>query len=66
MRTIVLCMGIVWFATFGYASESKPRAVLLETEYQFPPAVEGTVITHDFVLRNVGTADLVIRKLESG
>ncbi|HDP26526.1 MAG TPA: hypothetical protein ENN34_13970 [Deltaproteobacteria bacterium] len=66
MRTIVLCVGIVCLATFGCASEPKPRAVLLETEYQFPPAVEGIVITHDFLLRNEGTSDLVIRKLESG
>ncbi|HHO74991.1 MAG TPA: DUF1573 domain-containing protein [Deltaproteobacteria bacterium] len=66
MKNAVVLFFMVFYASLVLAAEGKPSAVLPETEYHFPPVVDGTTVTHDFVLKNVGTADLVIEKLESG
>lgn len=39
---------------------------IAEPGFLFDPAVEGDVITHEFTIRNTGTAPLEILKVQSG
>jgi len=48
------------------ASDLMPAASLAERTYQFGSVVEGTRISHDFVLKNNGNAPLVIEKIKTG
>ena len=53
-----------------YAAElpvavSTPAAVMPETTFEFPPAVEGEKITHDFLIQNRGDADLTILEVKT-
>lgn len=43
-----------------------PRAVLSEMQYTFNPVIDGTVVTHDFVIRNQGTGPLNIPRVKTG
>jgi hypothetical protein len=43
-----------------------PEAFLPESVYEFAPVVEGTAVTHEFILHNRGDAPLKILKLDSG
>ena len=40
-----------------------PEAVFPDTRYEFDPVMEGTKITHDFIIENHGTAPLIIRSV---
>ena len=42
------------------AAASSPLAVFPDTRYEFEPVMEGTKITHDFIIENHGDAPLVI------
>ncbi len=45
----------------GAVSSSKaPKAVVVETEFDFGEVDEGTVVEHVFKIRNEGSADLAI------
>jgi hypothetical protein len=43
-----------------------PAAELAEESFHFGTVVEGSEVRHDFVLRNRGTAPLVIHRLKAG
>ena len=43
-----------------------PKAVLPERTYEFEPVVEGTLVSHRFILQNKGDATLVIEKIKTG
>ncbi len=43
-----------------------PQAVLPERIHVFEPVVEGTLVSHDFILRNQGDAPLIIESIKSG
>ena len=55
-------------ALFGIAlaAEPIPRAELAEAEFEFDAVVEGTLVKHDFVVRNTGDAPLVFGTIKSG
>jgi len=42
-----------------------PKAVVDEQRYDFAQVVEGSVVTHDFVIRNQGDAPLMIGRVKS-
>jgi hypothetical protein len=69
-KTLVLVMGCMLFApVFVPAADvpSKgPSAFLAETIHEFAPVVEGTPVTHEFILQNRGDQPLEIIKIESG
>lgn len=44
----------------------KPGAVLPELKYEFDPVVDGTQITHDFVIKNIGDVPLAINQVKTG
>ena len=66
MKKAAIIFVAVFYASLVLAADGKPSAVLPETQYHFPPVVDGAVVIHDFVLKNTGTADLIIKNLESG
>lgn len=44
----------------------KPGAVLPELKYEFNPVVDGTQITHDFVIKNTGNGPLAVNRVKTG
>ena len=69
MMTVLLCF-LFLLAINSVAAENiyktAPKAILTEPIFEFKPVVEGTTVTHDFVLKNKGTAPLVIHKIKTG
>ncbi len=60
---------LVFVLLFPFQLQSEdlmPAASLTERTYQFGSVVEGTRISHDFVLKNNGNAPLVIEKIKTG
>ena len=53
------------FAAFP-AQSAEPGAVLSQTEWQFDPVPEGTVVTHEIPMRNPGSAPLKIAAVRTG
>lgn len=47
-------------------SQDLPSAFLPEDKFESETVVEGTPITHDFVVQNKGTAPLKITKIKTG
>jgi hypothetical protein len=43
-----------------------PVAVFPEAEYRFDPVTDGQEVQHDFVVRNTGTAELVVKEVRTG
>ena len=66
---IVLCC-MIFFTIYPVAAmnsaEKRPLAVITEQTYEFVPVVEGSLVTHDFIIQNKGTAPLVIEKVKTG
>jgi hypothetical protein len=48
------------------APAETPHAVLPELKYEFEAVVDGTLITHDFKIKNEGAAELAIQKVKTG
>lgn len=52
--------------TSAHAGEGKPVAVTEADTHDFGDAFEGTDVTHDFVIKNTGDADLEIQSVKAG
>jgi hypothetical protein len=69
-KTIVVFLLILFFSPtfFCFAQDNVkiPVAVLVEKVYVLKNVVEGTMVTHDFIMKNQGTATLVIENVKSG
>jgi hypothetical protein len=67
---ITLAAVVVMIAVGGaWADQSPqplPKLVIEKDSYTFDPVVDGTKVTHDFVVRNEGDADLNINKVKTG
>lgn len=48
------------------ATAGQPAVALPEVKFEFEPVVDGTEITHDFLIRNSGTAPLAIQQVKTG
>lgn len=46
-------------------ADQKPEAVLSEPVFNFESAWEGDTVTHDFMVKNQGTASLEILKIDT-
>lgn len=44
----------------------QPGAVIPELKFEFNPVVDGTVVTHDFAIKNTGDGVLDISKVKTG
>jgi hypothetical protein len=46
-------------------SQAKPVAVAVDKDFTFPETFEGTDVSHDFIIRNTGTAPLIIDHIKT-
>lgn len=47
-------------------TQGTPGITIQDPSYQFDPAIEGDVVTHEFTLINSGNAPLEILKVQAG
>lgn len=66
--TFLFCFLLVAYpyCVAGAAMAESPSAFLPEHRHIFASVVDGTQITHDFVLINKGTAPLKVEKVKTG
>jgi len=64
---IAMFLMIAFLAVFpGPApADQKPEAVVMEKVFNFESAWEGDTVTHDFMVKNKGTAPLEILKIDT-
>lgn len=60
---VTITAGVVWA---DQSPQPLPKLVIEKDTYTFDPVVDGTKVTHDFVVRNEGDADLNIHKVKTG
>ncbi len=48
------------------AAAEMPAVVVPELKHEFEPVVDGTQITHDFVVKNTGEGPLAIAQVKTG
>lgn len=51
---------------FAKKSDGNPSIYIPENSYEFPSVVDGTKVTHDFIIYNKGDAELIISRVKSG
>ena len=65
-----VALSILLFGTgaIGLTGQSlqKPSIFIPNNQYTFSPVLDGTEITHDFVIQNKGDAPLAIEKVRTG
>lgn len=68
MTVLLCCLFLLTIDSAGAENIAKtaPKAVLSEQIFVFKPVIEGTAVTHAFILQNKGTAPLVIEKISTG
>jgi len=71
LKTLGIVFGcMIYFTIYSVAAknsiEKRPLAVIPEQTYEFVSVLEGSLVTHDFILQNKGTAPLVIEKVKTG
>jgi hypothetical protein len=60
LAPFVLACLLTPVAAFG---EGAPQAAVKEKIFNFGTVSQGAIVTHDFVIKNTGTADLVIQRI---
>jgi len=65
---LILC---VLFSASSYSETQKgalksPSAYVPKSGYQFEPVLEGTLVTHGFIIQNKGSAPLKIVRVKTG
>ena len=69
-RLLVLPLLMLVGLPFAHGAQSAPAAVpsavIRETRFEFPKALEGKEVTHDFIVENRGAAPLVIEEVKTG
>jgi hypothetical protein len=46
--------------------QTSPKIVITQHTFEFPKIVEGTLVSHDFLVENRGNAELIIKKVKTG
>ena len=64
----VVCMISFCSGAFGASEQTltSPAVFVPESRYTFPTVLDGTEVTHDFIIQNKGDAPLVIEKVKTG
>jgi len=64
----VFCILFPVAVSFGAEKNTlqSPFAFVPAVLYEFAPVLDGTEVTHDFIIQNKGTAPLEIEKVKSG
>ncbi len=72
-RFFLLMLSFLWIlplsadtGTSSSSTQGTPRITLPDPSYEFDPAIEGDVVTHEFTLVNSGNALLEILKVQTG
>lgn len=65
-RIILSLVCIQLLFTTDVFSGNIPSALISEKTYHFETAIDGDQVTHDFIIKNTGTASLKIVKIDSG
>lgn len=68
MRKSSLQVALLVFMGFAapvFGAGPTPMAVVDKPSYDFAQVIDGTVVTHDFVIKNQGDAPLTIGKISS-
>jgi hypothetical protein len=47
-------------------SAGLPAVQVSETEHEFEAVPDGTVVSHDFVIQNTGSSDLILSRISAG
>lgn len=66
MLVVLLLGGATATATEVPKDTGVPKAVFAATKLTFPTVVDGIVITREFTVKNLGSADLRIDKIKTG
>ena len=66
MLVALLLGGATATATGASKDAGGPKAVFAATTLTFPNVVDGVVVTREFTVKNVGSADLRIDKIKTG
>lgn len=66
--SLIFCIVFFGAGAFGGVEPTsrQPSAVAPESKYAFDPVIDGTEITHDFVIQNKGNALLKIERVKTG
>lgn len=66
--TLACCILFSQTGAFGTENNTLnvPPVFVPEARYKFDPVLEGTEITHDFIVQNKGTTPLKIEKVRTG
>lgn len=62
----VIAVCLFGIAASAQADSGKPIAAVEIDTYDFGPAFEGSDITHDFIIKNIGDAKLEIQTVKTG
>ena len=65
----ILILALLWHPHLSLAdtsTQATPRITIPDPSYQFDPAIEGDMVTHEFTLINSGNALLEILKIQTG
>jgi len=69
LKLLVVFCGIFILSNGVLAEEKsiqdKPVAVIQNPDYEFPSVLDGTEVTHEFVIKNKGDALLKIEKVKT-
>lgn len=64
-----LACWLLFFNSGSWAAEEEkpgaPSAYIVQSQYEFEPIVEGGEVLYGFVLKNKGTADLIVEKVKT-
>ena len=53
-------------ASMNPATAEKPVVLIPELKFEFDPVVDGTQISHDFMIKNTGKGALDIKQVKTG
>ena len=51
---------------FGAENGQGPKVFFPQTDYEFSPVLEDTMVVHEFVIQNQGTATLNVERVKTG
>ena len=61
----ILFSAIVAFCT-DVQTANQPSVFFPEITYEFPQVLEGAEVSHEFIIKNIGTAPLNVDKVRTG
>jgi hypothetical protein len=65
---VAFCIMFFYNGVFGASEQTSPSPSVFvpQSRYKFPTVLDGTEVTHAFIIQNKGDAPLVIEKVRTG